>query len=687
MKMSSLSFLILFYFYLSLFLFPIFTCYFIQPKMCKALFSIIALFLISAIAIANPTDSLEIWKEKAAELAKTDRVQSNAYYFKLRDLAQKNKDHKEYLFANRKIGINYILLKEFGKAEKTFRDAIPLAKEETSYEELGHIYHNIGVIKYQIHNPLKAIEFFRKAAVVNKASKNEGMYAYSLLNLGTILKRQGIYDKAMNHIYEAIPIFERNEMQYKLASSYNTLASIQKKIKNPQLALQFHQKSLQIRRRLNNKEDIASSLNNIGNLYKEISKLDSAMLFYNKSLEIKKELRDTSFLISTYSSIAEVKLRQNEYKQAELYLNFCLENQDKIYNVSDVIDLKNELGYLHLKRKEFDKAQTLLDKAYKIAKEAKSQNSLMKNLELKIELAKVTNNTKSISSLYEEYIRLKDLILDSKKNKALTEMQIRYDVDKQKQKNQLLTETTIRQQAQLEANELKNILLIFGIITSVIISAILLVVFRQRNKHNKLLQHLLVEQQHRVKNFLNTIASIFRMHERRAKDDAVKEAVKEGSDRLNAMLLIHKQLDRPSVDAPANINFTDYTQKLVDQLKMAYSGYEKVINTELDLDGDLNLDVNKAVSLGLILNEVVTNAFKYAVPQTENPSVTISLKKSKKQVVLSIQDNGPGIDTSKSTRKESSLGLKLIQLFTKNLNATYEIVNNNGTLFSVKFTE
>lgn len=687
MKMSSRSFLILFYFYLSLFLFPIFTCYFIQPKMCKALFSIIALFLISAIAIANPTDSLEIWKEKAAELAKTDRVQSNAYYFKLRDLAQKNKDHKEYLFANRKIGINYIFLKEFEKAESTFRDAIPLAKEQTDYLELGYIYNNIGAVKHRTKNPIAALEYLRKSIAVYKTSGDEVMYANSLRNLAIILKNQGVYDKAMDFLYEAIPILEKHKKKTDLANSYNSLALLQEEINNPKLSLKYHNAALELRRELGNPKKIAGSLNNIGNLYKGENKLDSAMKYYFLSLDIKNTLKDTSFLISTYSSIAKVKMIQKKYDEANYYLNFCITNKSKIFYVVDLIEIQNNLGELLIKQQEYHKAQLELKRAYNQAIKANNPNELKKNLQLQIHLAKESNNKSRISSLYEEYIQVKDKILNTEKNKALTEMQIRYDVDKQKQENQLLTETTIRQQAQLEANELKNILLIFGIITSVIISAILFIIFRQRNKHNKLLQHLLVEQQHRVKNFLNTIASIFRMHERRAKDDAVKEAVREGSDRLNAMLLIHKQLDRPSVDAPANINFTDYTQKLVDQLKMAYSGYEKVINTELDLDGDLNLDVNKAVSLGLILNEVVTNAFKYAVPQTENPSVTISLKKSKKQVVLSIQDNGPGIDTSKSTRKESSLGLKLIQLFTKNLNATYEIVNNNGTLFSVKFTE
>ena len=652
----------------------------------KALLFLVFSFPLTLTTFANSSDSTQFWKEEAMRLSKIDRNASNLVYERWRKWAHDNNNIKDEIFATRKIGINFILSQKYDTATTIFLGLEPKAKELEDYEELGIIYNNIGYIKFKEgHLPL-SITYFKKALAVYKTNENEIQFAKTSAHLAVILKRQGLYKEAMKLLYSSLEVYEQNNLDLEKSNIYNTIAGILQNTHKFNESLRYFSESLDIRKKHNEKRLISSSYNNIGQLYKEFNKLDSAIFYYNLAIEIKKELKDTLSYSNVLINLSNAYYQNNQLGKAKQLSEECLVLLNKFESQYEKSELYNLLGSIELSLGNINKSEFYAKKGEEII--LKIQNLVLQkeNLLLKINISKKRNNFNYLSKHYEKLISLNDSILNKEKDKSLTEMQIRYDVDKQKKENELLSQQTKSQQAELEAEHLKNLFLIFGTIAFFIISIILYFNFRQRSKHNHMLQELLVEQQHRVKNFLNTIASIFRMHERRAKDDAVKEAVREGSDRLNAMLLIHKQLDQPSVDAPANLNFTEYTLKLVDQLKAAYSGSESIIATEMDLDSDINLDVNKAVSLGLILNEVVTNAFKYAVPVTENPSVVISLKKLKEEVVLSVQDNGPGIKEENKNGRNSSLGLKLIQLFTKNLNASYDMRNNNGTLVEIKFT-
>lgn len=616
-------------------------------------------------------------------LRKVDTEKAIKQYKKLiTEVSSIGDSHKELVYRY-ELGNIYRKINAYDSAENQLLKSIVIAQKEGYHLELADAYNNLGATYYNRGDIPLALQNFRSASEVYIQINDDMSYALSLVNIGIIYKKYSVYDKATQYLYDAIEILENKNLSFELASAYNTLGNIRAELGDTINTLPFYYKSLDIRKNIQHKKGIAGSLNNIGLYYKKNGLLDSAKVYFEQALDIKSEIGDQAYMASTLTNIADVYIQNNQKSKANDILNKSLEYSLQASNYQEVFDIYNKLASINISEGNISKAEFYQQKGEETSKSIDNLELIKENLKLKIDILKSRKDFKNALIIKSQLIEIKDKILNKEKNKALTEMQIKYEVEKQKQTNQLLHEETIRQQAQLETEQFKNIL--YGVLSFalLILSSILFFFFRQRNKHNKLLKALLNEQQHRIKNFLQTIGGIFRMHARKAEHEEVKLAVKEGSDRLEAMTLIHNQLYRPSIDAPATVNFTEFTQKLVTNISSAYAGNNQIISPELELD-NIDLDVNKAVALGLILNEVVNNSFKYAIPNNDNPQIVIKLKLDNENLLLSIQDNGPGLPKNQKGYRKGSLGMNLIKLFAKNLHAEYEFVSQQGLTFSIK---
>lgn len=651
----------------------------------RTLIAVLIILLSPFKSFSSQIDSVNVWRKKADSLSALNDS-SSINYFKL--LIDVNEDIAEQQHYHYSLGTIYFKKEAYNEAIKNFLISARLAEQMGNNINLAVSYNNLGIIYFKTSQISKGLSYLQLATDEYAKSNDEDRHATSLLNLGIAYKKISLYEKASQNLYQAIQILESKAPSIGLASAYNSLANIGFDTGDTLNTLILFKKSLEIRKKINHDKGIAGSLNNIGNYYKSIDQLDSAKFYFEQSLRIKQQLKDTSSAAITLTNIADIYVLQKNYKDAIDIFSKNIILAEEHSNYEETSENATKLAQVYLATNNLSLAQVYQEKGERAAKKINNLDLLKKNLEVKIELFQKKKLFKEALKTALDFNNLKDEILSIERNKALTEMQIKYEVEQQKKENKLLQEETKRQQAQLETEEFKNILSGVVIAALLILSSILFYVFRQRSKHNKLLEGLLNEQQHRVKNFLQTIGGIFRMHARKAEHEEVKAAVKEGSDRLEAMTLIHNQLNRPSVDAPVSVNFTEFAQKLIKHISTAYAGNNDIITPELKLD-DINLDVNKAVALGLILNEVVNNAFKYAVPNNPDPKIQIELQREeidgKESVHLSIADNGPGLPQDKKKFRKGSLGMNLIKLFSKNLNGDFDFTSNQGTHFNIKF--
>ena len=195
---------------------------------------------------------------------------------------------------------------------------------------------------------------------------------------------------------------------------------------------------------------------------------------------------------------------------------------------------------------------------------------------------------------------------------------------------------------------------------------------------------LLKEIHHRVKNNLMIISSLLNLQANYLKDQESKEIFKESQNRAKSMALIHQRLYQ-STDLKS-IGFKEYISTLARDLYQSYVKDPERVKLLLDVE-DVNIDINTAIPLGLILNELITNSMKYGFPEDMEGKVFVDLHQKGDTYVLKVGDDGVGIPSDLDFRKTSSLGMQLINGLTSQIDGEVELNRDNGTEFVIKFKE
>jgi two-component sensor histidine kinase/CheY-like chemotaxis protein len=193
---------------------------------------------------------------------------------------------------------------------------------------------------------------------------------------------------------------------------------------------------------------------------------------------------------------------------------------------------------------------------------------------------------------------------------------------------------------------------------------------------------LLKEVHHRVKNNLQIISSLLYMQTELLSDPAMVEIFRESQQRVQAMAMIHERLYGQEV--VERLDFQDYVDGLAHDLFYAYGVDAERVRLRLELS-PVSLELNQAIPCGLILNELLTNSLKYAFPEGREGEIKIKLASTNDNVVLQVADNGKGLPENFDPKQSKSLGLKIIEILTRQLRGTLHQESVSGTTFTLTF--
>ena len=195
---------------------------------------------------------------------------------------------------------------------------------------------------------------------------------------------------------------------------------------------------------------------------------------------------------------------------------------------------------------------------------------------------------------------------------------------------------------------------------------------------------LLQEVHHRVKNNLQVISSLLDLQSQHVRDDRSLEMLRDSRNRVRSMALIHESLYH-SKDV-AQIDFADYMRDLSANLFGSYRIQVETIELHTKIDG-ITLAVDTAIPCGLIINELVSNALKYAFPAGREGEIVVEMRADHNGgVVLTVADNGVGFPSEVDFRDTSSLGLQLVNTLVRQLRGTIELTGGGGTRFEIAFS-
>jgi two-component sensor histidine kinase len=154
---------------------------------------------------------------------------------------------------------------------------------------------------------------------------------------------------------------------------------------------------------------------------------------------------------------------------------------------------------------------------------------------------------------------------------------------------------------------------------------------------------------------------------------------------MQSMALVHQKLYGNA--ELTNVNIKQYVEELIDHIEVIMSSKEERPNKLLAIPSDITLNMNLMISLGLILNELITNSYKYAFNNSEEKWIKISLKKESNKIEIIYSDSGPGIPEYINPQESESLGLELIHVLTDQLEGEVHYDNSNGSTFTINFNE
>lgn len=194
---------------------------------------------------------------------------------------------------------------------------------------------------------------------------------------------------------------------------------------------------------------------------------------------------------------------------------------------------------------------------------------------------------------------------------------------------------------------------------------------------------LLKEIHHRVKNNLQIVSGLLQLQAQSFSDPQIISALRESQNRIESMSLIHKKLYTSS--DLGQIDVADYIQSLALSLLTTYQIAPGTVSLQTEVEPVL-LSLDQAIPCGLIINELVSNALKYAFPHHQPGEIHVKLCQVQRELVLTIQDNGVGLPGTLNWEDTQSLGLSLVQaLATDQLDGTLEVEHSQGTKFCIRF--
>lgn len=551
------------------------------------------------------------------------------------------------------------------------------------------------------------------------------------LRIGVLLGREGNIDSALVYLRKAVKIRIETRDKMALAGAYREISYLYKATNNFDSAFYYCLKALRINEQIGDKSEIGINSNDVGTLLLEYGNYTEAKKYFDKGLELVIASKDSSFLGLIYNSIGEYYYKLSEYNSAKqnfmkaLVINTNIKNEHAAsqnqtnlgacylelnqfilaknyykksidFYVKNKVELElaiiyNALGTISFKENLQDSAIKFLNKSISIASrngfidiEALSYKTLAKTYELSGKFTKALEAER-------KYEKLNDSIFTREKIKQIADMQTKYDTDKKDKEIVILNSENKLKSIE---NKRQLIVIIATLILLITIGLFLGLVFYQKRRitleklrSDQLVldkEMLIKEIHHRVKNNLEVISSLLELQSEGIKDHVAKAAVVEGQNRVQAIALIHHQLYR--TDDVASVEFRLFVSELYKQIESIFKKDDSIIQFEI-LANEMNISIDAAVPIGLILNELLTNTFKYAISNTKQNKIIIELIPADQGELNTIifRDNGPGMPESIDIEKSNSLGMKVIKLLTRQLGGKLKYYNRDGSVFEIPF--
>ncbi|MEO1030628.1 MAG: histidine kinase dimerization/phosphoacceptor domain -containing protein [Bacteroidota bacterium] len=509
-------------------------------------------------------------------------------------------------------------------------------------KKVADTYRTLSIDYINVRELDKSQDVLFKAITLYEEMEDEAGLGRAYRTLGALYQVMEDYEKSVEYLSKAVPILEKAEnysgvaiAQFGLIQSYGELGEFEKAYQAADYCLET------VRKKVPEETFIMVRGHSYrGEVYLKEKRYDEALNDFIKAWELCSEKIGKERCATYETEIGKVYLLQNNYKKALEHLLAGVKEYEK-KGTTTLVTQYEDLAKCYEMLGDFEKALFYKTKAHN--NQVNDLEGTIENLEaetiVKYETGKKDEALASQASLLEQKTKTQNLIIAVAALLGLLLVSLLYFFNKNKKATKII---------------------------------------RAKNAENEL---LLKEIHHRVKNNLEMVKSLIALQSAQIEDSETKDAMIASQNRVQSMGIIHQKLYQG--ENLGSIEMKDYFLNLSEGILDTFNAEDRV-KIECAMD-NLDLDVDTAVPIGLIVNELLTNALKYAFPEHKKGQISISLEKTENNhLKLKVSDNGIG-KVKGLAPKGTGFGSQLVQLLTQQLNGKMTEQTEQGTLIEFDF--
>lgn len=588
-----------------------------------------------------------------------------------------------------------------------------------------------------------------RAALLNEACSSFGK-ALNRIRQGDCMKEMGDLYQYNSRYSESLPKLKQALSYYvaggkkDLFPIYDLLGSVYSSLGDYREGLRYGLLAVRNAERQGEKGQMLCTIfNRIGITYYSVEDYPKAILYFDKAMDIAIRNLDLPSIYLIYSEKASILIYSEKNKEAKAFLDSILKKypeltqEDPVTPLNFYLTISHKLGHKKEAAAYFDQLEKLLIETNSVRSgkmlnvyegmlnylietkdfsKAAYYNAIyqteMNRMEAKginvmlfqFKIDSIAGNYVSAIKSLQMFKKAYDEISNKETIRQISQLNILYETEKKDRDISHLTKTTEEQQQNLQrAKKIRSITFIALTLVVVILLLSVLGYFQKKktnrllhkkqqdiNEANKALQHLLTEKEwllreihHRVKNNLHMVSGLLASQTEFIKGEEALQAITDSQHRVQAMSIIHQKLYQ--TETLSHINMATYVNELTEYLDGSFRGHCPV-KFRLDIDS-VDFPLSHSIPVGLIINEAVTNSIKYAFDVCGDCFISVLLKNTQSNdYLLQIQDNGIGMPENFNISESNSLGMRLIEGLSNDIQADLKIYNENGSVIELRFT-
>lgn len=580
----------------------------------------------------------------------------------------------------------YSALQVMDKSLACAEAAKVLYEELQDYDQVydcteGLIYINKQLNKAQVVDSLVNV-----LNAIAEKTKDKKKLASSYIILGNHYLDKAFLNLAIETFYQALTLAEETGDPVEIADAQGSIGLANLYLHEYQTAISYYLKQEEILVTRNNFYELTKTYTGLGEAYNSLKQYEKGLAYHLKSLQMSKKMNFMPSLSNSLQNVAYTYyLMQGNLNIALDYVTESTRINTRIRNHNKLADNYLLSGRICLFIRDYPKAITVLERSLVLAQQYNNPKVVM-------DASGLLCTYYADKGAYEKAYRynqinneISDSLMSRDNLKRITQLEMQRAYDKQNNESEFrhLQEKMVMEAELRKDRMIRNYSLAMGLLLTGF-GFFLYYSYRKSKTADKEKEALLKEIHHRIKNNLMVISSLLNLQSGTITDDNTRNAMRESQNRVKSMALIHQLLYQS--ERFTGIDFAQYLEELMQYLQISYSKPDKNINYLIRAES-IKLDIDTAVPLGLITNELTTNAYKYAFSDNGGGNIIVDFNKTPDhKYLLRVSDDGKGMPEGFDLDGSSTLGLKLVKILSRQIKAKLTFSGHKGTEFKVVFS-